>query len=294
MKARNSRPARLVLVSCLCILAAMIGFSISASAQSDSNPKYDIFVGYQWLHPGATVPAPFGDPNNPTPFKVPDMSPGFGAAFTYNFDPHWGAEFDLGHNWGNSNYETTVSAGPRFMWRSEGSNLFVHALFSYNRLSVNGLGDPRNGIGAILGGGWDLPFNKVFSWRVFEADYVFARQNFADFAAPQFPVAATVARGRPASHWRGIQLGRRAARSANGRLLCATHRSHGGRAGNGDSECEQLQSQAHRYLRLEWQRRAGHGQRYDRDHRHEHMAPGNYAVSAHVTDPRAKTNNEAS
>ena len=125
--------------------------SIPALAQSDANPKYDVFVGYQWLHPNGTVPASNGDPASPTPYQVPDMAKGLGGSFTYNFDPHWGAEGDIGQNWGNSNYETTYSVGPRFMWRTDGANYFLHSLVSLNRVSVNGLG-ANNGIGAILGG----------------------------------------------------------------------------------------------------------------------------------------------
>lgn len=138
------------------VLAVMLIVS-SAFAQSDSNPKWDLFAGYQYLNPGGTVPSAFGDPNNPTGFRIPAMAKGFGSSLTYNFDPHWGIEFDLGHNWGSSNYETTGSAGPRFIWRTEDANYFVHALASYNRLAVNGL-SPSNGIGVILGGGMDLPF----------------------------------------------------------------------------------------------------------------------------------------
>jgi hypothetical protein len=100
-----------VVIGLLVVLAVSL-ISSSAFAQSDSNPKWDLFVGYQWLHPGGTVPTPFGDYNNPTGFNVPDMSAGFGSALTYNFDPHWGFEFDFGHNWGSSNYETTGSIGP--------------------------------------------------------------------------------------------------------------------------------------------------------------------------------------
>ena len=32
-------------------------------------------------------PLTSGDPNNPTPFKLPDMAKGLGGAFTWNFDP---------------------------------------------------------------------------------------------------------------------------------------------------------------------------------------------------------------
>jgi outer membrane protein OmpA-like peptidoglycan-associated protein len=172
----------------LIALLVVLGVSLISSrgfAQSDSNPKYDVFVGYQWLHPGGSVPAAGGDPSSPTGFNVPDMSKGLGGSFTYNFDRHWGAEFDIGHNWGNSNYESTYSVGPRFIWRTDGANYFLNALVSLNRLNVDGLSS-SNGIGAVLGGGMDLPITKRLAFRLFEADYVWGRHNYADFADPEF------------------------------------------------------------------------------------------------------------
>ncbi|HET7206845.1 MAG TPA: OmpA family protein [Terriglobales bacterium] len=173
---------------CLFAVAIVLLFLIprDAFAQSDTNPKWDIFAGYQYFHPGITVPTAFGDPNNPIPFKVPDMTKGFGAALTYNFDPHWGAEFDLGENWGNGNDVTTVSFGPRFIWRTDDANFFLHALVGLNRLSVPNLNEP-NGPGIILGGGMDLPITKSIALRLFEADYVWARQNYSSYASPSFP-----------------------------------------------------------------------------------------------------------
>ena len=174
------------LAACMWAVVSLILVSGSAMAQSEPAPKWDLFAGYQWLHPGATLPSGT-DPSHPIPYTVPDMAKGLGAALTYNFDPHWGAEFDFGHNWNNGNYETTGSVGPRFMWRTDDANFFLHTLLSYNRLSVNAAGNPSNGIGAILGGGMDLPITKKFAWRVFEADYVWGRHNYANLAAPEFP-----------------------------------------------------------------------------------------------------------
>ena len=174
----NLRAGRIAAIGLLMSFVGVLACS-PAVAQSDSNPNWDLFVGYQWIHPGGTVPTPFGLFDNPSPFKIPDMSPGFGSALTYNGNQHWGIEFDFGHNWGSSNYETTGSVGPRFIWRTDGANYFLHGLISYNRLSVNGL-NPKNGLGAILGGGMDLPIAKWVSFRLFEADYVWARQNYSD------------------------------------------------------------------------------------------------------------------
>ncbi len=172
----------------LAIFALMLAafFPGNALAQDQDTPKVDLFVGYQWLHPGGTVPAPAGDPNNPPSYKIPDEGKGFGSALTYNFDPHWGAEADFGFNWGDSNRVTTFSVGPRFMVRTDNTNYFLHALLGYNRLKVTGL-DGNNGLGAIVGGGMDLKFSPTISWRLFEVDYVWSRHNYADAASLDFP-----------------------------------------------------------------------------------------------------------
>jgi outer membrane protein OmpA-like peptidoglycan-associated protein len=189
MSTRFSSRNGVTLIGLLLLLSLSL-ITSPAFGQSDANPKWDLFVGYQWSHPGGSVPTPFGDPNNPTPLTLQDMPKGFGAAFTYNFDPHWGIEFDLGQNWGdtngNSQYNTTGSVGPRFMWRTDSANFFVHTLVSLNRLNVDGL-KADNGAGAILGGGMELSLSKRLAFRVFEADYVYARHNFSDFVAPEFP-----------------------------------------------------------------------------------------------------------
>jgi outer membrane protein OmpA-like peptidoglycan-associated protein len=177
-----------VVVGLLFTLAVLL-LSSPALAQSDSNPpKWDIFAGYQWLHPGGTVPTPFSDFNNPTPYTVPDMPHGFGFSATYNFDAHWGLEADIGHNWaeqgsGSGVYESTGSIGPRFIWRTDSANYFVHTMVSLNRVNVPGL-NTWDGIGAVLGGGVDLPIRKWLALRLFEADWVWARHDYADFAAP--------------------------------------------------------------------------------------------------------------
>src|SRR5271166_4234188 len=179
------RSGRVLLAGVLLILGVVM-LSAVTLAQDVETPKYDIFVGYQWLHPGGTVPSPFSDFNSPTRLKIPDMSTGFGTAFTYNFQKYVGLESDFGYNWGHDNYETTLSAGPKLTVRTEEANYFLHTLLSYNRLSVDGL-PKANGIGAILGGGMDLRVTRMFYLRLFEADYVWARQHYSSVVSPAFP-----------------------------------------------------------------------------------------------------------
>jgi hypothetical protein len=177
---------RSVRVLCACFLLMLTAVLLSAVtlAQDVETPKYEIFGGYQWLHPGGFVPVPFGNYNAPNGMKLSDMPEGFGASFTYNFQKYFGLEGDFGHNW--DNYETTISGGPKATYRTENANFFVNTLLSYNRLGVNGLPN-GNGIGAILGGGMDLKITHMFYLRLFEADYVWARQNYAQVVSSAFP-----------------------------------------------------------------------------------------------------------
>ncbi len=131
----KTRTSRLISAAWFAV-AALLLFSGSAFAQSDSNPKWDWFIGYQWAHPGITLPT--GNPVSPTPYTVPDMPRGFGTALAYNFDPHFALEADFGFNTGNSNSLTTASIGPRLMFRTEDANFFVHAMMGGNWLSVSG------------------------------------------------------------------------------------------------------------------------------------------------------------
>ena len=156
--------------------------AVSLFAQDQTTPKWDIFGGYQWTHPGGHVPNPFV-PGGPS-IQPPDMGKGAGAALTYNFDEHWGLEGDIGHDRNDFGYESTFSVGPRLMFRTPGMNLFLHSLLGINEFNIKGLNTNDTGIGAILGGGMDLPLWKHVTIRAFEADYVLAHHNFSDFAPP--------------------------------------------------------------------------------------------------------------
>jgi outer membrane protein OmpA-like peptidoglycan-associated protein len=285
------RAARAVISSVLLMLVTIL-VSTSVFAQNDSNPKWDLFVGYQWLHPGITVPAPFGNAFNATPFKVPDMAKGFGSALTYNFDPHWGLEFDLGHNWGDGNYETTASVGPRLMFRTDGADFFLHALGGYNRLAVSGL-NSHDGIGAVLGGGMDLPIKKWLSLRLFEADFVWAHHNYADDVGPQFsslrrPNAEGIRlRTGLVFNWGGAPALTPAA-------SCSVQPAEVMVGEPVTATVSATNFNPKHTLTYSWSGNGVSGKDTSVKIETADAAPGNYTATAHVTDPKAKNNNEAS
>jgi len=171
------------------VLFAAVGVGLiiflSCAVSAQETPKSDVFVGYQWLNPGGTVPEPFQPLNAPVGIKPPSMGKGFGLAYTYNFSKVLGLEGDFGHNWNSFGYESTYSVGPKLTWRQENIDLFIHGLVGYNRFAENGI-NPKSGLGLIGGGGMDLKVIKQLSIRVFEADYVWAQHHFDDVVGPAF------------------------------------------------------------------------------------------------------------
>lgn len=284
----------------LCAVIGLILISTAAVAQSDqSYPKWDLFAGYQWLHPGGTVPAAFGDPSAPTPYTIPDMDRGLGAAIGYNFDRHWALEGDIGHNWvptnTTNNYEMTISGGPRVMFRTEDGNFFLHALVSYNRLAAKDVTNRSNGIGAILGGGMDLPLTKSIAWRVFQVDYVWARHHYPDLAAPEFPNLR-----RP--QFEGVRLRTGVVFSWGGAepvaptAACSVQPNEVMVGEPITATVTPSNFNPKHTVTYAWSGTGGQvtGKDTSATIDTNNVAPGDYAVTAKVTDPKAKKGNEAS
>ena len=167
------------------VLVALPAVMNAQSAQDESVPKVELFVGYQWLNPGGNIPDGNVPPN---PFKLPSMDKGFGLSVAYNFTNVLAVEGDFGDNWSSPASIQEYSIGPKATWRGEGVNFFAHTLIGLNRLNPKNtnlydLGavvpNASNGIGAVLGGGMDLKLWKPITFRLFEADYVWSRHNFA-------------------------------------------------------------------------------------------------------------------
>jgi outer membrane protein OmpA-like peptidoglycan-associated protein len=295
----NSRRNR-QLTAVLFATFVVVLMSATAWSQSDSTPKWDVFAGYQWTHPGATVPLNTGDPDNPSAFKLPDMPKGLGGAFTYNLDSHWGLETDFGYSRDtpSSSSEWTASFGPRIMWRTENANFFIHALAGFNRVTYDNTADIKgnNGIGAVLGGGMDLPFTKHIGWRVFQVDYVWTKHNYSDIAAIEIANLR-----RPT--FEGVRLRTGLVFSWGGApplvpaATCSVQPSEVLVGEPITATASASNFNPKHTVTYTWSGNGG-GQINGKDTTASidtaNAAPGNYAVTVHVTDPKANKNNEAS
>jgi hypothetical protein len=121
----------LVLSTAPCLLHAQAPAPSAPANTSPDFPKTELFLGYQWLNPGGDVP----DLNSPPDsVRLPSMAKGLGGSVAYNFTK-WGAlEGNYGLNW-NHGTVNTATIGPKFTWRGEGVNFYLHTLIGAERLS---------------------------------------------------------------------------------------------------------------------------------------------------------------
>jgi outer membrane protein OmpA-like peptidoglycan-associated protein len=290
---RRCASVALVLALVLIALPSFAQTAPKASSASSENavPKVELFVGYQWLNPGGVIP---DQSTPPKPFKLPSIAQGFGTNLSYNFTEHLALEGNYGGDWNSHASISAATIGPKFTWRSEGVNFFAHTLIGFERLSSRGL-NSSNGIAAVLGGGMDVKIWKPLSLRLFEADYQWAHENFANNVplyeghlrhptyegvrlttglvfnfggAPELPVAAACSVDHPE-----VMVGESvhatvAASNFNPKhTLTYTWASNGGKVDGKDT-----------------------GATIDTNG----VSGGSYTVTATVTDPKAKKNNTAS
>jgi len=155
----------------------VLGLTSSAVlAQDQPVPKVDVFGGYSWYDPGLRVNG----------LKLDSNAKGFGVGITYNFNKNFGFTLDgAGHFGSESNSSGQIMVGPRFKFRQEHFEPFLHALAGLDILNVRSVGgESDKGIGIRAGGGIDIPLTRRFAIRLIEADYVWAHHNF-------FPVTTT-------------------------------------------------------------------------------------------------------
>ncbi len=286
--------------ACVALVLAVVVvlFPSFMSAQDEAPPKVDLFVGYQWLSPGGTVPIgshpPFQSPPPPVATKLPGMPVGYGITGTYNFTKWWGLSVDVGGNFHSLASESTISVGPRLMWRGDNINVFAHTMLGLNRLSPKDV-PSSNGIGAILGGGIDLHIWKAMSFRLIEADYVLGRHNFSDVAPVtnsdlRHPVlnGARLRTGLVFNFGGAPELPVTAACSVDHSEVMVGEPVH--------ATVAVTNFNPKHALTYSWSGTGGKvdgkdtGAAIDTNG----VAGGTYAVTAHVTDPKAKKNNTAS
>jgi hypothetical protein len=165
-------------------------------AQEDQTPKIEVFGGYAWLAPGGNAPNPCYTCLTPI-ISLDDLPRGMQGSFTYNFFKHFGMELQYGYNWqpdtntAHFQSEMTGGGGPRLEIRSGRTSYFVHGLVTANYLNPFHWDNNSNKTifamlapGVVAGGGMDVQATKRLAIRLFQVDWVYARQHYDPVTFP--------------------------------------------------------------------------------------------------------------
>lgn len=143
----------------LVLAVAILGFSVSASAQKMSHDRSpgDVYIGYSLLN-GDTL----------------STASGFDVALTGNMNDWFALKADLSGNYkseaGAHAHEFNVLFGPQVSVTGDRIRLFAHGLLGIAHFNVDP-GPSDTSAGWVLGGGADYPLNDQFAWRVAQLDY---------------------------------------------------------------------------------------------------------------------------
>jgi hypothetical protein len=177
------RCASIALVLAIVLIALPTLVNAQALSSDDTVPRWEWFVGYQWLNLGGNLP----DGNSPPDaIKAQSSARGAGTNVSYNFTKYLSLEGNYGGNWNSGNngwVDNAFNVGPKLTYRGDGVNFFVHTLVGVHRLSSD-FNQSTTGVAALLGGGMDLKIWPTVSLRLFEADYQLGRANFSATVPP--------------------------------------------------------------------------------------------------------------
>jgi outer membrane protein OmpA-like peptidoglycan-associated protein len=141
----------------------------------------------------------------------------------------------------------------------------------------------------------DLNITKRFAWRVFEADYVWAHQNYGDFASAQFPLLR-----RPTFEGErlrtGVVFSWGGAPALTAAATCSVQPSEVMVGEPLTATVSASNFNPKHSVTYSWTATGGRvtGKDTTATIDTSDVAPGSYAVTARVTDPKAKNNNQAS
>lgn len=156
---------RRLVVSMLVLVLALSALLTPAAAAQDF-PKHEVFAGYSYYNAGGWYPTR----------KVPDFTKGWAGSYTYNFVKWLGLTGEVSGHYNNASDKVHMFlAGPQAKFRTEDHfSPFIHALIGVSHNTPSDA-PARDNFASALGGGFDLDFNRHWSARIFEADYIYTR-----------------------------------------------------------------------------------------------------------------------
>src|SRR6202158_5462193 len=182
----KSHPGR-VMAMLPAMLAVLSMFATLAAAQDQPAPKWELYGGYSFFHPGADLHAQLPGALLPLSSRLEANPRGAGASLTYNFNRWFGWTLDTSTHWGSG--EATVprriddaafsnlSMGPKVTFRSNHFSPFLEVLVGDHRLMPDAFHDIDK-LGFMFGGGLDINLSRHVALRLIRADYVYSNYQY--------------------------------------------------------------------------------------------------------------------
>ena len=202
MSSDSHGPRGSVVVMLLAAIAFAIGIAPVALSQEPPGPKWELYGGYSFFHPGADIHGVLPLGLLPVSSRLEPNPRGVGASVTYDFNRWLGITLDSSTLWnsgevGNDRVDDTalsnLSIGPKFTFRHRYFSPFLEVLVGDHRLMPDAFHNIQK-LGIMAGGGLDLNLTRHIAWRMLRADFVYSNYRYG-------PPATT-----PETEIRGVRL----------------------------------------------------------------------------------------
>jgi outer membrane protein OmpA-like peptidoglycan-associated protein len=180
-----------ILAMLTAVMAIMFAFATIAAAQEPPPPKWELFGGYSFFHPGADVHGELPGALLPLSSRLESNPRGVGLSATYDFNRWFGLTLDTSTHWGSGESTlfnriddaafSNLSLGPKFTFRTKHFSPFVEVLVGDHRLMPDAFHDVDK-LGFMFGGGLDLNLSRHVALRLFRADYVYSNYQYGSAA----------------------------------------------------------------------------------------------------------------
>jgi outer membrane protein OmpA-like peptidoglycan-associated protein len=188
----KSHPGR-VLAMLPAMIAMLFTFATLAAAQDQPAPKWELYGGYSFFHPGADVHGQLPGALQPLSSRLEANPRGAGASITYDFNNWFGLTLDTSTHWGSGEKTlarriddaafSNLSFGPKVTFRHEHFSPFLEVLVGDHRLMPDAFHDIDK-LGVMLGGGIDVNLSRHVALRLIRADYVMSSYRYGPSGVP--------------------------------------------------------------------------------------------------------------
>jgi len=182
-----------VLATLAAMIALLCALASPAVAQNQPAPKWELYGGYSFFHPGADVHGQLPGALLPLSSRLEANPRGAGASITYNFNRWFGLTLDTSTHWGSGEATlfkriddaafSNLSFGPKITLRHEHFSPFFEVLVGDHRLMPDAFHDVDK-LGVMFGGGLDINLSRHVALRLIRADYVVSNYRYGPPSVP--------------------------------------------------------------------------------------------------------------